>query len=415
MRNCDACGGAEMMSCGEQRERELISAEQRRRVVISGCLAHIVHDGLTDMLYIFLPIWQQAFGLNYAQVGFMRTAFSGALALFQIPAGLLAGVIGTMPVLVGGTLLTGASLIAIGHVSAPALLGALLVMGGIGAGTQHPLASSAIAHICSGTSSRVALSTYNFSGDIGKSAVPLIASLLIAYAGWQGAISLLGMFGLAAAVVLALSLSGIPLAEKKGSSRKHLRGFGFFTRRNAAPFAALSSIGMIDNATRGGFLTLLPFLLQGKGAGMATIALALGLVFAGGATGKLFCGILAARVGVVRSVVVTEIATATCIAGMVSLSADAVLVLSPLLGIVLNGTSSVLYGSVPELVSAEHRNEAFAFFYTITIGAGAISPFCSGLASDAFGVPAAITFIASMVLVTIPLTGLLRGKIGHAA
>jgi len=387
----------------------------KRRALIAGCLAHFTHDGLTDMLYIFLPIWQQAFGLNYAQVGFMRTAFSGALALFQMPAGLLAGAIGTVPVLVGGTVLTGASLIVIGQVSTPALLGALLVMGGIGAGTQHPLASSAIARICSGTSSRAALSTYNFSGDAGKSAVPLIASFLIAHAGWQGAISLLGIFGLTAAVVLYLVLKDIPLAEKKDSSRKRLHGCGFFTCENAAPFAALCSIGMIDNATRGGFLTLLPFLLQGKGASMATIALTLGLVFAGGATGKLFCGILAARVGVVRSVVVTEIATATCIAGMVSLSADAVLALSPLLGIVLNGTSSALYGSVPELISAEHRNEAFAFFYTITIGVGAISPFCSGLASDAFGVPTAITFIAFMVLVTIPLAGLLRGKLGHVS
>jgi len=402
-----------MMPTGRQKEPEPISAGNRRRVLIAGCLAHITHDGLTDMLYVFLPVWQQAFGLNYAQVGFMRTAFSGALALFQVPAGLLAGVIGTVPVLVAGTMLTGASLTAIGLVSTPLLLGALLVAGGIGAGTQHPLASSAIAYVCSGVSSRVALSTYNFSGDVGKSAVPLIASFLIAWAGWQGAISLLGMYGLAAALVLYLALSGMPLPRNSAKGRKHLPGFGFITRQNAAPIAALSSIGMIDNATRGGFLTLLPFLLQEKGAGMSTIALALGLVFAGGAMGKLFCGILAARVGVLRSVVVTEMATATCIAGMVFLSADEALALSPFLGIVLNGTSSVLYGSIPEMVSAEHRNEAFALFYTITIGSGAISPFCSGLAGDAFGVPSAITFIAFLVLVTVPLTSLLKGAIGR--
>jgi hypothetical protein len=36
-----------------------------------------------------------------------------------------------------------------------------------------------------------------------------------------------------------------------------------------------------------GFLTFLPFLLQSKGAGLSEIGLALTMVFAGGAAGKL--------------------------------------------------------------------------------------------------------------------------------
>ena len=42
-----------------------------------------------------------------------------------------------------------------------------------------------------------------------------------------------------------------------------------------------------------------------------------------------------------------------------------------LLGVALNGTSSVLYGSVAELVPEQARRRAFALFYTATIGAGA--------------------------------------------
>ena len=61
------------------------------------------------------------------------------------------------------------------------------------------------------------------------------------------------------------------------------------SRRNIG-FPLLFSIGLIDSATRMAFLTYLPFLLTQKGASVATVGIALTLVFAGGAAGKLACG-----------------------------------------------------------------------------------------------------------------------------
>lgn len=37
-----------------------------RRTLIAGCGAHAVHDGLTDVIYVLLPIWQAQFALSYA-------------------------------------------------------------------------------------------------------------------------------------------------------------------------------------------------------------------------------------------------------------------------------------------------------------------------------------------------------------
>jgi hypothetical protein len=45
----------------------------------------------------------------------------------------------------------------------------------------------------------------------------------------------------------------------------------------------------------------------------------------------------------------------------------------------LNGTSSVLYGTIPEFVSPEKRTHAFAVFYTGGSVAGATGPFLAGL------------------------------------
>src|SRR5205823_10181756 len=122
--------------------------------------------------------------------------------------------------------------------------------------------------------------------------------------------------------------------------------------RIAAPLAHsgfpwLLSIGVLDSATRMAFLTFLPFLLGGKGAGLPTVGLALTLVFAGGAVGKLACAFIGARIGTIATVWLTEGLTAVLIVALLPLPLEAALAVLPLIGVVLNGTSSVLYGSVP--------------------------------------------------------------------
>ena len=62
-----------------------VSSARRWRVLLAGCLAHITHDGFTDMLYLFFPIWQQTFHLSFAGVGLLKAAFSGAMSGFQFP------------------------------------------------------------------------------------------------------------------------------------------------------------------------------------------------------------------------------------------------------------------------------------------------------------------------------------------
>jgi len=114
--------------------------------------------------------------------------------------------------------------------------------------------------------------------------------------------------------------------------------------------------------------------LTAKGASLPTIGLALTLVFAGGAAGKLVCAFIGARIGAIATVWLTEGLTAVLILALLPLPLEAAMVLLPLIGIALNGTSSVLYGTVPELVSPARRQRAFSIFYTGGVGAGALAP-----------------------------------------
>jgi MFS transporter, FSR family, fosmidomycin resistance protein len=374
--------------------------------------AHALHDGYTDLIYVMLPIWQHQFGLDFAVLGLMKTVFSGTLAGFQIPAGYLAERFGGAIVLALGTALAGIGYVCAGLSAGVATLIVALFIGGLGASTQHPLASSLIAQVFAGPRSLKALGSYNFSGDIGKMTLPAAASLLFVVLPWRHALMLLGGLGVLAGIAIFAAMPRLAAvtaapraAEAPGVGSGRLRAYGF---------PLLLSVGVIDSATRMAFLTFLPFVLTAKGASLPTIGAALTLVFAGGAAGKLVCAFIGARIGAIATVWLTEAATALGIVALLPLPLHAALMLLPLVGIALNGTSSVLYGSVPVLVRPERRQRAFGIFYTGTIGAGAVSPALYGLLGDAVGVPTALIVVGAAVLLTLPLTLALRPALANA-
>lgn len=369
--------------------------------------AHALHDGYTDLIYVMLPVWQAEFGLGYAALGILRGLFSGTMAGLQIPASFLAERCGAPAVLALGTLLTGGAYMLAGWSGGLVMLAVALLLGGAGSSTQHPLASELIAQAFSGLRSRKALGTYNFAGDIGKMVVPLLASLLLVVLPWREALAILGGCGIIAAVAIFVLM---PRYAPVHATPKNTNGGPAHAARRIA-FPVLTSIGVLDSATRMAFLTFLPFVLTAKGATLPTIGAALTLVFAGGAVGKLACAFLGARIGTVATVWLTEIVTALGIAALLPLPLEGVLVLLPVVGIALNGTSSVLYGSVPDLVAPEKRVRAFGIFYTGTIGAGAVSPAVFGALGDLMSVNVSMLCIAALALLTLPLITWLRSDL----
>ncbi len=371
--------------------------EPRPRALVSACVAHVLHDGYTDLLYLLLPVWQREFGFSFALTGLMKTLFSGALSLFQIPAARLARRMGQAAVLSLGTLLIALAVLGYGLAPSPAILFGLLLMGGIGAAVQHPLASNVVASAYG--SSRMALGTYNFFGDVGKVLIPSAAALMIWVADWRTATAVLGLMGIVCAAGLYWL---IPPGEI--SARTAPENVAGLASKEALKrgFASLTAIGIFDNAARTGFLTFMPLLLSQKGASPALIGTALSLIFIGGAAGKFACGALAERLGVIRTVIATEALTAILIVTLIAGPLDILFIFLIPLGIALNGTSSVLYGSVAELAPQSRRADAFALFYTATLGAGAIAPPLYGLVGDAAGLKITLAGVALLALLTVP-------------
>ena len=398
----------------EAPSRERIGATRRpRAVLLLACCAHFVHDGFADILYVLLPVWAREFNLAFVQVGAIRTVYSGAMAFFQIPAGLLAERWGERRLLAVGTAVTGAGFIAAGWTGGFASLLLVLLVAGLGSGVQHPLSSTLVSTAYETGRRRAALGLYNFSGDLGKIGMPAAVGLAAALVGWRAASAASGFLGIAAAGAILLVLVHLETgARPHADGRLATGGWGI---RDGRAFGALAAIGMIDSGTRTPFLTFLPFVLIGKGLTTAGVGLALGLLFAGGAVGKFVCGLAAERIGVIRAVILTEVATAAGIAAVVGAPLPVALALLAPLGIALNGTSSVLYGTVADLVSADRRSRAYGLYYTITLGASALAPTLYGVISDLAGVTPTLLLVAALVLVTVPLALALRTALAAPA
>jgi FSR family fosmidomycin resistance protein-like MFS transporter len=402
----------------------LLTTRYERRAAAVSCGAHALHDGFTDLIYVMLPVWQAEFGIGYAELGFLRALYAGSMATFQIPSGLLAERVGDAALLALGTALAGIGYCLAGASAGIAPLMLALFFSGLGSSTQHPLASSLMAHAFAGSRSMKAIGAYNFAGDIGKMTVPAVAALLIAMMPWRPVLALLGAVGVlaGAAIFVCMPRAHGPAARPDAAHARpelqpKLQPEQAHVRSGASRFAfpLLVAIGMLDSGTRMGFLLFLPFVLTAKGASLPTLGLALTLVFTGGAAGKLVCAWIGARIGTIATVWLTESLTALLILALLILPLEAALLLLPAVGVALNGTSSVLYGSVPDLVAPERRTRAFSVFYTGTVGTGAVGPVIYGAIGDLFGVTAGVVSVALIVLLTLPLSLALKTTAGEGS
>ncbi len=382
---------------------------QKRLTLAVGGAFHLFHDGVADGLAVFLPLWQTAFNLSLTQVGLLVTCFEGATGILQIPAGLLGERFGERRLLVAGTLITAVSFVCIGYVGGLMSLVSILIVGGVGAAVQHPLASSLVSRAYYGNGHRMALGTYNFSGDIGKFLFPAFAALVLPQLGWRPVCLGFGLFGCLLTAILFLILrhgdiGGNVSYEKKEKTPVKMNDWGIVNR---GAFFTLSAIAIVDTAVRVWLITFGPFLLIEKGIRAESVGFALSLLFIGGAIGKFICGVLAERIGIIATVVITECITGGGILLLTVLPLPAIYFFLPILGSALNGTSSVLYGTVADFVRPDRMARAFGLFYTFVIAAAAVAPPIMGRVSDVLGVDDSIRLVGWIALCTVPMAAIL--------
>lgn len=384
--------------------------KRRRLTLASCCTAHGVQDGLTDVLYVLLPVLAQAFGLSYAQVGIIRAANRTAMTAFELPSGMLSERIGERALIGFGLIAAGAGYIALAWANSFMAIVIILLISGIGSGFQHTLCSALVSKVFGDRGRRAALGTYNSFGDVGKLIYAGIFTLSIG-AGivWQ---DMTIMFGATAVLAGVSVLWALGHADAGTSPRRAENGGAAIPSgwgiRNRWSFSALCAVVLVDTMVQGGFLTFVSFLMIEKEVPTALGAFAVVLTLSGGVFGKFGCGYLAEHMGVIRSLVLVEILTAAGIVAVLMLPTLAAYFLLPVLGMVLQGASTITYGTVGDLIEPERQARGFAVVYSVATGAMIVGPAAFGLIGDAYGLTPAMLAMAATTLVPLPLCLIMR-------
>ena len=379
------------------------SSATGRRGLIIGSTAHAVQDGLGAAIYVLLPVLAQAFGLSYAQVGLAKGLKSLTQGLLELCSGFISERIGETRVLVSGLLLSGSGFLLL--VLAPGATFILLCLLIIGAGTafHHAPSCSLISNCVPGDRRRSALGLYNAAGDVGKLAFTACFSLAVAIGlAWQTTAAWFGLAAVASAAGIAFAGSMIApphhatndIRETPGEAIRKQR-WGILDRKG---FSSLLAIVFFDNMAQAGILVFIPFLMISKGMPVYIATFAAVIVLAGGVFGKAGCGYLAERMGVKPAFGVIQILTAVGI-GCVIVAPEwlAFALLFPL-GIVAQGSTSVTYGIVNDLVDPNRTASGYALMYGATSIAAASGPFLFGFAADRIGIEMAMATMAILAL-----------------
>ena len=396
--------------------RSRLAAPDPRAPPCSRTLPTRAHDGLAEALLVLLPLWAQAFGLSLTQAGALKGVFYAAMSAGQIPSGLISERLGERRLLALGTLGVAVGWLLLAEADGFRGLLLALLAAGIGSSVQHPLASSLVSRAHRGEGARAALGIYNFAGDAGKAIVPALLALGIGLVGWRTSSMSCGMAMAIVALAWHLALQRFISDEKPpapgmdadaGTSTGAPAGWGIVDRRG---FSLLSVIAIIDASSRGGFLLLAPFLMVEKGLAVEHVGFAVMLIFAGGAGGKFACGYIAERLGTVRTIVITEVATAIGIAAFAFAPMNVVWLLLVPIGLALNGTSSALYGAAGELAREDRKARVFGLFYTVTTAATAAAPFAVGILGDAVSLQVSAVVVAVLVSLAVPIALMMSAR-----
>ena len=176
-------------------------------------------------------------------------------------------------------------------------------------------------------------------------------------------------------------------------------------------FTNLAAIVFLDSLIQDGFLVFITFVMIEKQVSTVLVAFAVAGTLSGGIFGKYAGGLLAARIGVIRSIVFFEVLTAIGIMLVFYAPGNISFFLLPLVGVFLQGSSSITYGTVSNLVHTKQQSRGFSIIYTIASSAFFIGPAIFGLIIDLFGFKVMMMTMATLVLVTLPLCYLLKSAL----
>jgi MFS transporter, FSR family, fosmidomycin resistance protein len=158
-------------------------------------------------------VWQDAFGVSFAELGLSVAVMAAATGILQTPVGFLVDRYGARPFLIGGTLLMALPMATMGLATAYWQILVLSLISGIGNSVFHPTDYAILAGSVDRERMGSSFAFHTFTGNLGFALAPFATTAGMLVFGWRGTLMAVGLLGVP--VVAALLCFGHLLRDQR--------------------------------------------------------------------------------------------------------------------------------------------------------------------------------------------------------
>lgn len=256
---------------------------------------HFINDAYGAMLTPLAPTIQAKFGISIAAVTLLSSVYSVTSSIFQPLLGILGERIDRRYAAALGPLITGLGLTFMGYIPWFGALVLLVAIAGFGSGFFHPAGAAYVAHFSPKTKRGLWASLFSAGGTAGLALGPILAGV---------GLSKLPIFAVLGAVIALVTFLITPssnsLTTAEGSNpltkRKRIN-WSDYSRIFHGPMVNLWGMAVLRSLAMGGYIAMLPFILQNRGFEGNELKYALGVHAIASAIGGIIGGRISDQVG----------------------------------------------------------------------------------------------------------------------
>ncbi len=365
-------------------------------LVMVGHLCADINQGALSAILPFLVVAQ---GYSYTAVAMLIFAANIASAVIQPLFGWLGDKHACPQVMALGVFLAGLGMFGVGYLSTYELVLVSAMVSGIGVALFHP-EGGRCANLAAGERKAGGMSIFAVGGNIGFFVGPILTAVFVGAFGLAGTVVFLFPATLCAGVLLAYNKRFLALGKADATSADTSK------KEKWGRFGLIMSVLSLRSVMDYGLMAFIPLFFMGVlGQSESVSSLVISLFALSSAVATVCSGRVSEKVGTLKLVIVSFVATALFIVIFV-LSRSVVLaaLLTTLLAISIN----VFYPSSAALGMSyvpRHLGTASGLSYGVAICVGgAAEPFL-GMAGDAFGLEVVLwalaicAFLASLLAV----------------
>lgn len=349
---------------------------------------HLAVDFASGSVPALIPFLTDRFHLGYALAALVLLASTVSSSLVQPLFGLWSDHRGAVWLIPGGTILAAAGVGGAAVSPAYPLVVVLVFLGGLGVAAFHPEGAKCAAY-ASGAERAKGMSYFNIGGNTGYALGAFATAQLVVWLGLVG-----GLLAMAPVVAASAGLARLmPRLSRLAESRRTSAAVrGAEDRRGA--MALLGTVIALRSVAWFALLAFVPLWIVSRGHTKADGGRVLFLMLLAGALGTLVLGAVADRVGLRRTLVVTQAAVGPLVLVFVFVGGLPGLVALMLVGVCVVGTFGVTM-VLSQLYLPRHVGVASGLSVGLAMGVGGIAAVVLGAVADSVDLQTALVISAA--------------------